>query len=275
MKTSRLQTFFRDAAHALRKSPEVRTALRETRAELERAAVRAIEPRLQRVIDRFEPAKARPALTPQQRASNEDFVRGLYRELLGREPDAGGLEAHLKGLEGGASRPTVRQVFLDSPEYQALQQQPAPAPAPTPQPVPAPPPAPAPRTYPEPGPALSTVPPKPEYLDARIDKTNLDTAARSAAQWVKDRHPEYFDKGDDRDVAFKMMTDVIGVLRAAGYDAHRVVNHPSRHDAYRYGSDALVLGGSIYDVYRGWGDVNASVPQAMNAGPYAPGRLRE
>ena len=71
------------------------------------------------------------------------------------------------------------------------------------------------------------------------------------------------------------MTHVIGALRVAGYDATRVVNHPSKPvgDGWRYGSDAIVLNGDIFDVYRGIGTENE--PQAMNAGPYAAGRLRE
>lgn len=81
------------------------------------------------------------------------------------------------------------------------------------------------------------------------------TAALSAARWVKEQYPRLF-------------------ARVAGSDAHRVVNHPSRAvgDGWRSGSDAIVLEGSVFDVYRGIGTENE--PQAMNAGPSAPGRLR-
>lgn len=263
MRLSRAGQFFREAVSAVRQDPQVKAAVRSASAQLVRG-----------LVDGFEPARAKPAASPQQRAANADYVNGLYRELLGREADPGGFAAHMSGLDGGTSRAQLRQVFLDSPEYQALQRQPPAAPAPV-EPPPAPAPVPAPRTYPEPGPALATVPPKPEYLDARVDRSSEGAAVLSAARWVKQAHPEYFNQGDDRNVAMAMMADVIGALRAAGYDAHRVVNHPSRNDALRYGSDALVVGGNIYDVYGSWGDPNASTPQALNQGPYAPGRLRE
>ena len=50
-------------------------------------------------------------------AADADFVKGLYRDLLGREPDAAGFESHLRGLQSGMSRDEIRQVFLTSPEY--------------------------------------------------------------------------------------------------------------------------------------------------------------
>lgn len=128
----------------------------------------------------------------------------------------------------------------------------------------------------EPGAPLSTVPMKPEYATAPIDKSSVSASVISAAKWVKSRSPEYFNQGDNRDVAFKMMSDVIGSLRAAGYDAHRVVNHPSYPvgAGMRYGSDAVVVNGRIYDVYGGWGD-GPSNPQALDVGAYEAGRLRE
>ncbi|MBI3180561.1 MAG: hypothetical protein HYZ28_00205 [Myxococcales bacterium] len=128
----------------------------------------------------------------------------------------------------------------------------------------------------EPGAPLSTVPMLPHYATAPIDKGSLESAVKSAARWVKEQHPDWF-AVDDRQVAYRIMTEVIGALRAAGYDAHRVVNHPSRAvgDGWRYGSDAVVINGKIFDAYRGIGDPNASVPQALYVGDYAPGRLRE
>jgi hypothetical protein len=56
-----------------------------------------------------------------QMGTNADYVKGLYKELLGREPDAGGMAAHLKGLETGMSRDDIRNVFLSSPEFAAKQ----------------------------------------------------------------------------------------------------------------------------------------------------------
>ena len=76
-------------------------------------------------------------------------------------------------------------------------------------------------------------------------------------------------------VCVEIMGHVIGAMRAAGYDATRVVNHPSlpQSNGVRYGSDAMVVNGRIYDVY---GDMGVSnKPQALDQGPYEAGRLRE
>ena len=127
----------------------------------------------------------------------------------------------------------------------------------------------------EPGAALSTVPLSPEYVGANIDKSSPEAAALSAAKWAKQKYPQLFARSGDRQVCYEIMTKVIGALRVAGFDATRVVNHPDRAmgDGWRYGSDALVLNGSVFDVYRGMGESNE--PQSMNAGPYEAGRLRE
>ena len=121
------------------------------------------------------------------------------------------------------------------------------------------------------------MPQRPEYAAAPIDRSSGAAAARSAAQWVKDTHPELFGRGDDRAVAFQVMTHVIGAMRAAGFDVHRVVNHPSRPvgDGMRYGSDALVVNGRVFDVYGSFGEPGASHVQTLDVGPYEAGRLRE
>jgi hypothetical protein len=270
----RLKQFFQDAAQTLRKSPEVQQALKQTEQRLHAELQRGIERGLTRWLDRFEAPRAKPALTAEQKAANAEYVTGLYHELLGREPDPQGMLSHLRGLEGGTTRAQLRDIFLASDEYKALQSRPPPAPKPV---EPAPPPPAPPRTYPEPGPALSTVPPRPEYLDIPVDKSSGSAAALSVARWVRANKPEFFNQGDNRAVAFEMMTWVVGALRAHGYDATRVVNHPDRPmgDGMRYGSDAVVVEGTIYDVFGSWGDPAHGDPQAMNAGPYAAGRLRE
>ncbi len=275
MRMTRLGQFFRDAGKTLARDPQVRAAAKQVEQELNRSLQRQVEKGLTRFVDRFEPAKRPAGLTPEQRASNEAYVTSLYRDLLGRAPDADGLAAHLAGLEGGNSRAQLRDVFLGSDEYRALQAQPQPQPQPAPAPVPAP--APPPRSYVEPGPALSTVPPKPGYLDVTLDRRSLDGAVMSAARWVREHRPQYFNQGEDRAVAFEMMTEVIGIMRANGYDAHRVVNHPSFPMGHgnRYGSDALVVEGRIYDVFGAWGEAGRGDPQALFQGPYAQGRLRE
>jgi hypothetical protein len=267
----KLIQFFREVKTNVARSPEVKTAVQQVEKQVEAQITRGLE----RFVDRFEHRVSKPSgLSPEQRASNEGFVRGLYRELLNREPDAEGLAAHLAGLERGVTRAQIRDVFLNSSEYQELQR---PKPAPV-EPTPAPVPAPAPRTYPEPGPALSTVPPKAEYLDVPIDTSSPEAALLSTAKWVRQNRPAYFDNmQDDRGLARDMMTEVIGILRAHGFDAHRVVNHPSLppSNPVRWGSDAAVLNGKVYDLYISYGDPNQSVPHLGYAGPYDAGRLRE
>ncbi|MBM3276360.1 MAG: hypothetical protein FJZ00_14495 [Candidatus Sericytochromatia bacterium] len=150
-------------------------------------------------------------------------------------------------------------------------------PGPVSGPVPVPGPAPGPGQLP-PGalPPLGTVPVLPEYGNVPINRSSDAAAILSAAEFVRRAHPQWF-MVDDRAVCLEIMTKVIGILRAHGYDAHRVVNHAGKPvgDPWRYGSDALVLNGIVWDVYRGIGDPNQSVPQALNVGRYEPGRPRE
>jgi hypothetical protein len=121
-----------------------------------------------------------------------------------------------------------------------------------------------------PGGELTTVPPNPAWRNIRIGGKSPMEAVLAAARWVRENRPEYFDKGEDRPTAYKMMTDMIGILRANGYDAHRVVNHPSRPvgDPGRYGKDALVLDGVIFDAFQAWGDPGGGTPQALDVGRY-------
>jgi hypothetical protein len=50
-------------------------------------------------------------------AGDEFYVKSLYRLLLGREPDAAGLQSNLDGLKNGMSHEQLRQQFLNSDEY--------------------------------------------------------------------------------------------------------------------------------------------------------------
>ena len=80
------------------------------------------------------------------------------------------------------------------------------------------------------------------------------------------------------DTSYKTTKEIVQLLvRAAGYDATRVVNHPDRAvgDGWRYGSDAVVLEGRVFDVYGNFGSPGGSNVQALDVGPYEAGRLRE
>ena len=53
-------------------------------------------------------------------SGNVDYVTGLYRELLGREPDAGGLAHWTGGLDSGTmSKDQVRAGIVESQEYKS------------------------------------------------------------------------------------------------------------------------------------------------------------
>lgn len=277
MKMTNLNKFFRDAGAALRSSTEVRQAVRQATTQLETKLAKGLTRGVERFADRFEAPKAKPAAaaSAQGAQSDGDFVKGLYRELLNREPDIGGFNAHVAGLAGGMSREQIRQVFLNSPEYAQKQAQPQPTEPTTPvqPPVqPTEPTSPGP-VLTEPGAPLRTVPLKPEYLEANIDKSSPEAAALSAARWARSKYADLFTRAEDRNVCAEIMTHVIGALRVAGYDAHRVVNHPSMNDGVRWGSDAVVLNGNVFDVYRAMGEEAA--PVAQNMGPYGANRLRE
>lgn len=51
--------------------------------------------------------------------SDTDFVTLLYANVLGRTPDAEGLDSWLTALEGGMTRARVVLLFAESPEHQA------------------------------------------------------------------------------------------------------------------------------------------------------------
>lgn len=395
MKLTKLNQFVKDIS----RNPEVRQAVKQAELKLVRD--------VQRFADGFETRKAKAALPTPPGASagaDADFVKGLYRDLLGREPDSGGLQSHLNGLATGMSRESIRQVFLSSSEYREKQAtRPAPAAAEPSAPVanafgnasklgavplegfdagklrdanhttvkylfgrvathfglesvkdkagaeallnkmvpdlraagldivgvkgdrllmktplglesidvvrgagggnpgwwwgadgtvasaeeiarfaplaspgtqPTTPTQPTnPGALVEPGAPLRTVPLLPEYLNANIDKSSDTAAALSAARWAKATYPDLFARATDRNVCAEIMTKVVGALRVAGYDATRVVNHPSLPDGARWGSDAVVINGNVFDVYRAMGE--ASEPVAQNQGPYEAGRLRE
>ena len=48
--------------------------------------------------------------------TNTGFLQAVYRDVLNRPPDAGGLQAFLQALNNGLSRRQVAEIILDSPE---------------------------------------------------------------------------------------------------------------------------------------------------------------
>ena len=65
---------------------------------------------------------------PREQLSDQAFVRGLYRDILGREPDEPGMTAWVHALRRGMSRRAATNYFLNSRERpQSTQRQAAPA----------------------------------------------------------------------------------------------------------------------------------------------------
>jgi hypothetical protein len=200
------------------------------------------------------------ALTP------ESLSQALYQSFLGRAPDPEGDLATRSAITRGHLAHRVFDI-LHSAEFEGILRQPKATPQPPEAPVPTPPKVPGPPANWDH--SLTTIPWRPEFAQGvkHIDQSSAAAAAKSAAQWVKDTYPDLFAKADDRQVCFEIMGRVIGVLRAAGHDAYRVVNHPSRPvgDGWRYGSDAVVMSGRVWDVYVAIGEANTPAAQDVGA----------
>ena len=133
---------------------------------------------------------------------------------------------------------------------------------------------------PEPGTPLTTVPltaamkkGADEILAAHPGiKSNIGELTKEAAAYVKRTQPGILPVGDNRAAAYATMTQVIGIVRSMGIDAFRVVNHPTLDNPVRVGSDALVVNGQIYDVFRAFGE--ASEPVNQNVGAWDPNRSK-
>ena len=52
--------------------------------------------------------------------NNHDYARDLYHGVLGREPDAEGLNNWIRAMNDGMSRAEVLRRFFASPEYQGI-----------------------------------------------------------------------------------------------------------------------------------------------------------
>ena len=185
--------------------------------------------------------------------SDEAFLKRVYQEELGREPDQAGFDAWMNNIKNGMSRDELRQHFQDCPEAKSpecaqrkawIQSQ---AGAEGKDPV-------------------ETIKLDPRDAGAVIDTSSLDKAVESAANWVFEHYPELKAKSVKADEAgnksqahaleYELAGHVIGILRANGIDAQRLARH-TQHDMgnpNRYVNDALVLpDGRAIDWWRGDG----------------------
>ncbi|MDB5099746.1 MAG: hypothetical protein JWM80_4167 [Cyanobacteria bacterium RYN_339] len=132
----------------------------------------------------------------------------------------------------------------------------------------------------EPGAPLSTVKLTPAMKKAADEilaahpglKNDPGELSKEVAAYVKRTMPDLLPKGDNRQAAYDTMTQVIGIVRSMGIDAFRVVNHPTIDGPVRVGSDALVINGQIFDVFRAFGE--ASEPVNQNVGPWDKDRAK-
>jgi FkbM family methyltransferase len=67
------------------------------------------------------PAEARRLAEQLLSSSDDEFVAGIYRDLLGRQPDQEGHASYRAQIKSGVSRLQVVQSVLNSPEAQALE----------------------------------------------------------------------------------------------------------------------------------------------------------
>lgn len=58
-----------------------------------------------------------PEYKSKPRQSNEEFVRSLYRGILGRNPDISGFNNYVRALNNGANRDRIVNEFLASQEF--------------------------------------------------------------------------------------------------------------------------------------------------------------
>lgn len=68
--------------------------------------------------------KPLPTSRPAPQMSNDDYLRQLYQQEMGRDPDQGGMDYWRGQMAGGMSPEQVRQMFDQSQEGQAYNQQP-------------------------------------------------------------------------------------------------------------------------------------------------------
>jgi hypothetical protein len=67
------------------------------------------------------PGTSNPPPTTPTTNPNANFVRALYKEILGRDPDTAGLAYWTQQIAGGVSRTSVARSLSNSPEYRGRQ----------------------------------------------------------------------------------------------------------------------------------------------------------
>ncbi len=178
--------------------------------------------------------------------SEAEFVKASFRRLLGREVDDSAMMAASMALANGHPREDFLKGIMESEERKNLTSLGFTELSPTPL---------AP---------LQTVPHLPIYDSIKLPLTNLPEMVMQALREAKTLRPDIMAKiekqGDVKNVkkekwfAYELMTTTIGILRANGIDASRVVafGEQAVGDPGRYGFDQLRIGnGPAIDVMGG------------------------
>lgn len=175
------------------------------------------------------------------------YVKDAFRRLLGREIDDASLMSASMALANGHPREDFIQGIMASEERKNLESLGFTGLSPTPLPP------------------LETVPHLPIYDSVKLPLTNLPEMVMQALREAQALRPEIMAKIEkhatseknvkrEKQLAYELMTTTIGILRANGIDASRVVAYGENAvgDPGRYGFDQLRIGnGPAIDIMGG------------------------
>ena len=195
------------------------------------------------------PASTAVPLPPGASAqSHADFVRESFRNLLAREPDEAAVASAAEALANGHPVEDFIKGIMESQERKNMESLGF-------------------TKLHAPGelPPLSSVPHLPLYDSVKLEATNLPEMVMDALRAAKELRPDIMQKmakaengpknvKQEKQLAYELMTTTIGILRANGIDASRVVAYPDNAvgDPGRYGFDQLRIGnGPAIDIMGG------------------------
>lgn len=179
------------------------------------------------------------------------FIQDAFRRHLGREIDEKSLMEASMALANGHPREAFLKSVFESEEYKSNQAIGFAGISPTPL---------------EP---LSTVPHLPMYDGVKLPLTNLPDMVMQALREAKNLRPDIMEKmaryeanfekngknvQKEKQLSYELMTTTIGILRANGIDASRVIAFPDNPVGHpgRYAFDQLRIGnGPAIDIMGG------------------------
>ncbi len=187
------------------------------------------------------------------------FVTGLYRQLLGREPDQQGFAGYVNAMRTGLSRQDAINSFMASPEYQQRQSWLATTGG-------------APQAAP--GWPAAGVPSAPPIAEASLHQIVISAAQRAMAQMpgpvARLNQQPLISRQQENQTFYDLTSLVIAELAAKGLPVERLARHTQFPvgDPSRYVNDAIVLpDGRAIDMFGGDGTLaqfhDLSVPNPI------------